>query len=183
MRTHTSALDLYKAQVASFRQTTASARAAWRQIPEGAYRDFKELTSGGVSSRELRRMGHPYARSRGTGRTKDPRNSRRGVSKSYIRNKGLKTSKGLAPLLPINRQSSALYNSITLWHRSIGYSLEASVGFDAGKAGRSIYGAMPRGTKYVVPRGLWPQIRKRGMARNRAYRDVYLRGQKAAFAS
>jgi hypothetical protein len=178
MRTHTSALDLYNAQVKSFQASARSARFQWRQIPEGGYRDLKELTSGGISSKTLARMGHPYARLKGKASA-----GRRGVSKSYIKKAGLKASSGLAPLLPINRQSERLHRSVTLWHRSSRYVLEESVGFNAQKAGRSMYAVRPTGTRYVVPRGIWVELRKRGMVRNRSFRDVFLKTQQQAFAS
>lgn len=169
----TSALDLYRHQVAAFQRTNASARQAWRQIPEGGYRDLKELTSGGISSATLRRMGHPYARGL--------RGVRRGISSAYQRRNNLRSAKGVAPLLPINRQQGRLNAAVTLWHRSTPYRLEESVGFDSGKAGPSIYAVNPRGTRYVVPRGIWIELRRRGMARQKAFGDVFPDLQRKAF--
>lgn len=171
MRVHSTALQLYDAQVASFKKSTGTARQAWRQIPEAGFRDLKEMTSGTISSRTLRQMGRPYARNKG--------GTPRGVSKSYVRRNG----KAKAPLLPVNQQSRRLNSSVTLWHRSTAYTLEESVGFDSAKAGRSMYAVLPRGTRYVVPRGIWVELAKRGRARLRAFRDYYIRSQRAAFAA
>jgi hypothetical protein len=166
--TYTSPLAFYKKQKRALEESVGrTPKQLWRQIPEGAFRDFKELTSGGVSSRQLAAMGHPYARV-GNG-------ARRGPSKAYV--------KGAAPLLPINKQSSRLNSSVRLYHRSTRYTLEESVGFDAAKAGRSINAVAPKGTRYVVPRGIWGEIRTRGMARQKAFQDVFFKSQRQAFSN
>jgi hypothetical protein len=165
-----SALELYRHQVKAFEATTGTARQVWRQIPEGGYRDLKELTSGGISSRELARRGHPYARL-GSGR--------RGTSKSYAKRFG----RGEAPLLPINNQTARLNRSVTLYRRSSAYTLEESVGFDSAKAGPSIYAVSPQGTRYVVPRGIWVELNKRGRARAKAFNDVFPNLQRRAFST
>lgn len=176
----TSGLDLYRHQKAAFERAAGSARQVWRQIPEGGYRDLKELTSGGLSSATLRRMGHPYGKSNRFNGGKSAEFVARG-SKLRVKING-RSVRLKAPLLPINRQSGRLQGSVTLWHRSDAYSLEASVGFDAGKAGKSILTVRPGGTRYVVPRGIWVELRRRGRARNKAFMDTFPTLQHSAFA-
>jgi hypothetical protein len=179
MPTFSTPLALYRHQKTAFQYGMGTARQQWRQIPEGGYRDLKEFTSGSISSATLREAGYPYARRADSAGNR--LGTARGASKSYAK-RNPRSTKGFAPLLPINRQTSALHNSVTLWHRSSAFTLESSVGFDKGKAGKSLYAVAPKGTRHVVPRGLWVQVRTRGMARNRAYRDVFFKGQRAAFS-
>lgn len=176
MPTFVSPLDLYRHQKAAFDTTERTSKQAYRQIGEGAFRDLRELTSGEISTAELRSMGHPFARQGA---------SRRGASKSYISRKSIaaKAIKDLAPLLPINRQSGRLQRSIKLIHRSNRYTAEDSVYFDPLIAGFSIYSIKPDGTNKVVPRGLQAEARTRSMARLKAYQDVFFQGQRQAFAT
>ena len=174
MPTFTNPLDLYDHQKAAFASTIRTAKQAYRQIGEGTFKDYRELTSGGLSSATLRSMGHPYARSG---------NIARGQSKDYLSRKGLTTPKGVAPLLPINRQSGRLQRSIRIVHRSSRYAAEDSVFFDPQIAGNSLWAISPAGTRYVVARGLQVEASKRARIRVRAFRDVFYQGQEAAFNS
>lgn len=183
-RNHTTALALYHDQVRSFQRVGADARTAWRALPVGAFRDMKEWTDGGISSERLAEMGHPYARGAridAKGRYRDYKGGR-GVSRTYLKKQGIKKRKGIAPLLPINRQSSRLHKSIDIKNgpNQPGLHIE-DVGFDARRAGRSIYAVQPKGTFRVVPRGIWGANVSAWRRRNKAFLDTYKRKQRAAF--
>lgn len=177
MPTWNSYLDLYDHQKAAFEAVNRSARQTYRQLGEGAFKDLRELTGGSIDQKTLRRMGSPYARG-GPGAV-----VARGVSKGYAQKQNLKSTKGLAPLLPINRQSGRLQQSIRIVHRSMAYAIEDSVFFDPGVAGSSLWAVSPNGTSKVVPRGLWVEVRKRAAIRQRAFRDVFYSAQADTFRS
>jgi hypothetical protein len=145
MAEFTSTIALYRHQAAGFKASQAAARKLWRRIPEAAYRDLKELTSGSAP---------------------------RSQGKRYVKSTGV-------PRLPLNRRTGRLHGSVTLWSRETASGLEVSVGFDASKAGRSLYAVLPSRDR----RGLWAEVSRRGRMRVRDYASVFIRSQRAAFSA
>lgn len=180
-------LAYYDSLVRRFERLGDDVKTAYRMLPEGGRDDLLQLTSGHIPSKTLDAMGGPYARKTAAaaiGATKTP--ARRGVSKDYARRNALKGKalRAAAPLLPINRQKGNLTRSITINRRaSVGAGLRYHVGFNRAKAKGSIYAVLPDGTRKVVPRGLWTEKRRRWRIRNRAFRDVFVRTQRAAMSA
>lgn len=180
-------LAYYDSLVRRFKRLGDDIQAAYQVLPEEGRNDLLQLTSGHVSSKTLAKMGHPYARKTAAsaiGATKDP--ARRGVSKGYAKRNALKGKalRAAAPLLPINRQKGKLTRSVKITRRpAAGKGLRYSVGFDRAKAKGSIYAVLPDGTRKVVPRGLWTEKRRRWRIRNRAFRDVFVRTQRATMSA
>lgn len=173
MAKRTNAFALYDAQVRKFEAATVAAEKAWEMLPEGAEADARENTSGNVSEKELRRRGHPFARIGGRAAAYNPKNPAR----SQARRK----SKGSTPVLPINRQRGKLQESIERKAASVpGMLASQHVGFNKGRAGRSLWVLSPEGTRRMVARTYWADIRQRWRTRNRAFRDVFVRGQRSA---
>jgi hypothetical protein len=177
MATRTNALALVEAQKAKFRASGLSGEKAWEMLPEGGEEDARELVSGTISTAELRRRGHPFARKTrlagyvGTLNKASDRNQLRRAA-----------GKGTAPLLPINRQSGRLLGSIErVEMRGAGARQVQSVGFGA-SAGRSRFVVSPTGTDRMVARGFWNELKKRWRRRNLAFREVYVRGQRRAMS-
>lgn len=116
------------------------ARLRWRtgrslrnehQRMEKMLRDWAvRQTSGVVSTRELRRLDHPFARRHG-----QPR---------------------LSPL-PINRQTGRLQRSFRAFRRSQESNMVTQMQFTA-SYGKYVLGL--RGTKYMLPRGFWHEFRE-----------------------
>jgi hypothetical protein len=101
------------------------------------------LTSGGITTKELARKGHPYAR-RLVGRRK----------------KGGKFSG--APNLPINRQEGVLQRSIRLPRRYKGPKGQIyDLFFDPAAARARLYVVSPGGTSRMRSRGFWREMTKR----------------------
>ncbi len=176
MATLRNALALYDAQVEKFRKSAVAAEKAWEFLPEGGEDDARELTSGTISTAELRRRNHPFARLSGPVPRYDPRRPARGQQRRGTR--------GQAPLRPINFQSGRLQRAIERRQTSVPGSLAAQyVGFRRSRAGGSIFVLSPEGTTRMVARGYWSDIRRRWRIRNRAFRDVYVRGQRGAMGA
>lgn len=167
-------LQFYDAFRAAVESTDRTRRQTYRKLGEAYFADLRELTSGPISSAELAKMGHPYAKMGGVAR---------GPSKDYLKSTGAKKAYGVAPLLPINRQSGALQRSIRLVHRGDRYGVEDSVFFDPSVAGNSLWAISPTGTSKVVARGLQVETDRRNRARLRAFDDVFTRIEDDAFSA
>ena len=145
--------ELIDEQAEALRKLRAGTVVAHQVFADGLEADYFELTGGKVTRRELRRMGHPFAKTGTRGR------QRRRLDR-----------------LPINRQTGRLQKSIR--QRRLGFGAETrwEIGFDRSKAGRSLYVLSRGGTKRMVPRGFEAEIAKRGKARHLATKR-YLQGR------
>jgi len=93
------------------------------------------LTSGGVSSEQLRREGHPFGR-------------------SFT---GTRRQRGTRARLPINAQTHRLQRSLRVFRRLTTQGVSWQLQFTAPYAQ---YILAPGGTKTMVARGFWAAIRK-----------------------
>lgn len=159
MATHTTALSLYKAQLARYQRVKVSIANVNKDMAEQGRHDLVELTKGGIKSKELRKRGHPYGR--GSTRLR----------------RGKVVDRGSAPRQPINIQSGKLHRSITVMFAGRN-KFDLSISAPYAK-----YILHPSGTKKMVGRGVmgWRdvnkafpmgEIEKRHRLRTRAYRDA-----------
>lgn len=113
-------------------------RVEFEKIARASLTDGIELTGGHVSSRQLRRMGHPFGR---------------GVSASASTRGGLKRgSRTRIANLPINIQSGQLRRGWHLSNRSVGTTQRYVLG---NRARHARYILSPSGTRRMVGRGIW----------------------------
>ena len=173
MGRYSNPVALHDAQVARFARLDMDARRGHQDLAIQGLADMVQLTGGRLSKRDLRRMGGPYARG-----SSDPKSAlfskARGSTRRIVA-KGRKVRQP-APLLPINAQSNRLRRSMRLTRVSGGTQAFA-VGPDA-SAGRSINVLKPGGTKNMVARGFWEEVRKRWKARNAAFVEHFIRDQR-----
>ena len=170
MATHRNALQLFDAQVTKFRGFRGTAVQAWSMLPEGAEQDLRDLLSGTLTPEQTRGQ---FARKAPLPHY-DPRNPTR----TQIRRV---RARGAVPLLPINKQSGRLFDSITREPARVPGTLSAeSVGLDPSIAKGSIFAVPPSGTRTTVSRGLWAELKKRWRTRNAAFREVFVRAQRKA---
>lgn len=152
---------LAASQQRRFNNFRRSARLAHQQMAEEMQKEAVDLSHGGISSAELAAMGHPYGRGRGRS------TYNYGANKSASRGSGKVriAARGAAPLLPINRQTGKLASSWRLFRRFKG---------DGGQqvdlqniSPESKFVLNPGGTKRMVARGFWVEMRKRWRPRNK----------------
>lgn len=114
--------------------------------------DAFDLTSGNVSTKQLRRKGHPFARSR-----------------SLVRTTGKGGRRSPVPKLPINRQTGRLRRSLTVHKRYDGPRGQVIVLYFAAPHARFVLAL--GGTRRMVARGFWRELMKRSrMAQLRSRR-------------
>lgn len=125
--------------------------------------DWHELTGGGISKAQLRRMGHPYGRGRNAAEANAGRDFARGLGGVYAGAKrGVpKSAKGKpkqsAPLTPINRQSGRLQNGLNIVKVAPGqYRLETEV---------EHFAYLDQGTERMVARPVAKEVALRFRAR------------------
>jgi hypothetical protein len=150
-----------------------SMRDVHRELWRGGIQDHAQLTSGRVTSDELRQMGHPFGRQTSGDRSTGVRGiqgdasrfatagrtvttSRIVRSKKWGERKVTKTRstqirKGVVLPLPINKQTGALRRSFFA-SAEMGPSREVRMGFGVEYAG---YVLSPNGTKYMTARGFY----------------------------
>lgn len=154
-----SALDLYKAQRRRFSAMKGDARTLHREMVQEVYRSGRKLITGRPAGLDrpkiLRKAGSPFARTRAsTGRKRGAVGSR-------------------WPSLPIGIVTGQLRSS----YRQISSGNSQLVGFFS--PGRSINVLLPGGTRRMVDRGYWPEVRKIWRPLNKALLDeLRLRGKK-----
>lgn len=124
-------------------------------LKEEAIKPALELTSGNISTEQLARMGHPFARS---SRTPGGR-LRRGRSAEVRQARRLA---GRIARLPVNRQSGALQRSLKMIVRSGGegvwrLTLETNHPHAVVLA--------PAGTTHMIPRGFVEEVTRRTNSR------------------
>lgn len=167
MKQHTTLTQLRIAQRERFKDIVGDIHAVHRMMATDGKEDFVELTSGTVSSKTLRAMGHPFGRLT----SGDPGTGGRGVRNRAKFNSVL-TRKGVLAPLPINKQTGKLHAAITLsgpHGPKLAYDLFSNV-----RDGRQ-YVLKPEGTSKMVGRGLLGKtgrLRARHRARSAAYVDV-----------
>ncbi len=152
-KTVTKPIDLIEAQAAELHRLKADSIKAHEILARNIEGEYFALTGGNVSKRELRRLGHPFARSGAKGRRR-----------------------GRLAKLPINVQTGRLRSSIRRIHMSMKSEQEWRIGFDRAKAGKSVLVLSKAGLKRMVPRGFEQEVRKRGKARHLATKR-YLQGR------
>lgn len=121
-----------------------------REMVDAGGKDHTDLTSGVTSTATLRKLGHPFGRT-AAGRA-------RGVSAAV---RARTRYRGAVPLLPINRQTGGLQQSLRV-EGPTGAKHSYSVAFTADYAA---FVLSPTGTKKMVARGFYAELRKRNAAR------------------
>lgn len=142
--------------------------------------DFFDLTRGGIKTKTLRAMGHPFAR-RGSiipggqrGLSQSARKSGKFLSAGI---KGQVSAKGIVGRLPINIQSGQLRRGIQLVYR--GGSLKVFELFSTARHAKYVLAV--KGTDKMVERGLLGptgELRKRHQARIQTVIDIVRKTQK-----
>lgn len=151
-RQFTKPLDLYKHQMARFAMVQRVITDMHREIAYRGHTDAMDLTRGGVSSKQLRAMGHPYGRNR--------------VAQGGQYRPGRK--RGMLPSLPINKQSGGLRSRLRVVRTSGGIqAFKLTAGVHPGN-----WVLNPDGTRKMVGRGFFLEIKKRWRARNKALLDT-----------
>lgn len=157
MATFTDPLKLAAAQKTRAGVVVRSVRALHRKLVYEMADEMIALASGTISSRELARRGHPFGRRRG--RISLTLNTS-GRSAKYRGRAGVVPT----PLLPINRQTGALVKSLRVIPES-GIGLQSyRAQFTAPHAK---FVLAKGGTRRMVARGYWPELRKRFQPKNR----------------
>jgi hypothetical protein len=151
------------AQRKRLRATQATMEKGHTMIAIEGREDLHELTAGKISSKTLRKLGHPYGRGSSPGAGKLQRASGRAKTKAA-------TGRASVPLLPINKQSGKLRRGIFL-RRSSGGKQAYALGSGARHAK---YIMNPAGTSKMVGRGVMTlnnpkmgMLERRWHARNR----------------
>ena len=170
MGNYTLALQLLGAQKARFGRVDRSMAKNHERLAMLGREDLEELTEGTISSRTLRQLGHPFARSAA--------GARRALTPKRSRAMGRFVKKGTIPLRPINVQSGDLRRSVFLSRPSRNvYDVGATTPY-------SKYVLHPAGTRRMVGRGVmtghalgrrtpFGEIEKRFRARLRILRDAF----------
>ncbi len=148
MANWTSAKALAVSQAARFAVLNRSIRAQHRQMVESMAQDAQELTSGTVSTATLRALGHPFSRRLAR--------SRGGASKAI-------SASGISRL-PINQQTGRLKRSARIIPETTAHGQSFRFQFTAPHAK---FVLAPGGTRRMVARGFWPEMRRRWRPKNR----------------
>lgn len=162
MGVFSSPVDLMKHQTARFAKVKITMMSAHKMMAEGGRDDYKEQTTGRLSEKQLRLIGHPYSR-RARVLQIAKLSGYRGLQDG---NKAQISARGRVADLPINIQSGRLHATVTLLSKNGGkvYDLFSPVPYAS-------FVLAIDGTKYMRPRGLLGPtglIRKRFKARQNA---------------
>lgn len=144
-----SADALLRHQRQRFSRVRHIAQAEHLQLTEEMRQDAIDLSSGNVSTKTLRKLGHPFGR-RASGRM-------RGL-KGKHRIQGFRV-----PLLPINRQEGNLRSG---WRLAKSRSANLQWADLSNVAPYAKYVLAIGGTKRMVSRGFWQELKKRWRKRN-----------------
>lgn len=176
MRKLVNGLELIKDTNEWIKANNATAKQTHEYMADGTLQDWQQLCSGNLPPSVT-----AGAFARGNSPDESTRNGkRRMMSKSTLQKRGLQ---GQIPLLPINKVTGRLYNSLKK-RRGPG-NLGRQV-FDVGpteSAGPSIFVVSPSGTSGkngkggMVARGIWAVIEKRFKARQKAFFDFFQKKQ------
>ena len=131
-------------------------------------KDFRDLTKGTISTKQLRAMGHPFGRGL-TSSASTPAGLMRGNKKAK-----LNAGRRLVNPLPINRQTGRL--QLGIFRRRVQGGIQSFiVGSNAPYEGFIL---SPSGTKRMVGRGMFQKVKMNWRARNKAFVDVFVRNQR-----
>lgn len=130
---------------AASKKEAASIAAQYRQHGVG-------LLSGTRTTRELRRMRHPFARAHGSIQAVSGKTGN--IYRVSATNARARATAGFLPLLPINRQSGRLLQAFRVVPVSSG---DGYVFFVRDSVPYALYQIDPdnRGTRRMLPRGFW----------------------------
>lgn len=169
MGTYTSPSALLRAQKDRFRSFQGTRTELHAEVVRAGLRDHLQLTSGRLSSRTLRAMGHPFGRGT-SGKTSTATGLARGIVRGSPKSfagqgrKGQVSARGVVASLPINKQSGGLRRSLRQRGPN-GPSQTYEIYFDAGVARYAPLILSPTGTKRMINRGFYVELRKRHAAR------------------
>lgn len=172
MGTFTSITDLRLRQRTRFEAVKRDINKVHKMLAEDGEEDFEDLTVGGVNSKTLKAMGHPFGRLRSGNASTGGRGIKGGGKR--FKGSGIKgqiNAKGVLRPLPINRQTGRLRAGIQLVG-PIGSRKEYRL-FSTAPYAQFVL--RPGGTRFMVDRGLLGRngmLRKRHKARIAAYVDV-----------
>jgi hypothetical protein len=108
MRTHKSVTSLYQAQLAWFGKVGANLTKGHYEVARRSLGDMSEFTSGNVSLKTLRRLGHPYGRGANASAS-TPAGFMRGAGKADMKRiAGRASLPKIGGKLIINKQSGRL---------------------------------------------------------------------------
>lgn len=155
-----SASHLAASQSKRFHKVVRAWKVEHRTMAVGLGGWMQDQVSGGISTKELRRRGHPFGRRRG-------RNTLKligGSKGSQQRFRTTTKSKIATPLLPINYQTGKLRRSFRIIPEQ-GFGLQSyRLQFTAKHAK---FVLRQGGTKKMVARGYWTAVRAEWKSRNR----------------
>lgn len=160
MGTFTSAVQLRLRQQERFKDVRLDTRKALGILATDLKQDFQDLTRGQLSEKQLRRVGHPYARRArvlNIQKLAGARGQREG-KKTQV------SARGRIPDLPINKQTGKLHRGITLTSKAGGMVYDL---YSVAPHARFVLAV--NGTTHMRPRGLkGPKgaLRKRYKARH-----------------
>lgn len=117
---------------------------ASREQSELALKEAQKLTSGTTSKAALRAAGHPFRKNR-----------LRSIGKKLS---GTKSTFASFPLLPINRQTGALYRAWRIFQRHTSGGLIFRLQ-NMSRHGKFVLN--PGGTKNMTDRGFWVELQRR----------------------
>lgn len=118
--------------------------------------DAKQMLSGTVKTKQLRKMGHPYARAlRMKADTAKPRII---ATKAKVR-KVLGIKSGTMSPLPINKQSGKLFASQYIKTWKTGRDINYRYGFNESQCRYAKWITAKQGTRKMRERGFWKQVK------------------------
>jgi hypothetical protein len=148
-RVYSKPIDLFIAQKALFEGMDKDIKLRHKDIAQASRTDAMDITAGTTKTWQLREENHPYSRAISNARG----------------------SRGLRRGLPINEQSGALRRAIR-FRKIVAVSniprYELYV-----KRIKSAWVLNPSGTRKMIGRGFWKEIKKRWFARNKALKDFF----------
>lgn len=161
MGVYRSPAALLRAQADRFRKFEGTQIELHEEMVKAGVGDHLRLTSGRVSTAQLRMMGHPFGRGAAGGRGMVKGNLANVRSKGRTWRTGQVSARGVIAPLPINKQTGGLRRSLKVSGPS-GSERKYSVGFTAPYAALVL---APAGTKKMIDRGFYQEVRKSNMAR------------------
>jgi hypothetical protein len=151
-----------KAMEKRLAQVGITADAVHKVLWEGGEDDHFDTTDGGLSKKDLKRIGHPYARN-GLSQRGITKNAKSVAGRTSIAS-GMKQVRGRSvAALPINRQTGKLRRSFFVIGPS-GKDKTVQMGF---RAPYAKYVLSPTGTQRMISRGFYSSGGKIGIIKKR----------------